>query len=40
MSKEWAIYSDYLPDGEPEEVQEEEPFHQLLGQVSRLTNDS
>ncbi|MCA1671794.1 MAG: helix-turn-helix domain-containing protein [Actinobacteria bacterium] len=32
-------YAGYLPDGEPEEVQAEEPFHQVLGQVSRLTND-
>ncbi|MFN2506598.1 MAG: helix-turn-helix domain-containing protein [Acidimicrobiales bacterium] len=32
-------YAGYLPDGEPEEVQAEEPIHQLLGVVSHLTND-
>ncbi len=32
-------YAGYLPSGESEEGQAEEPFHVLLGQVSRLTND-
>jgi transcriptional regulator with XRE-family HTH domain len=32
-------YAGYLTSGESEEAQAEEPFHVLLGQVSRLTND-
>ena len=32
-------YAGYLPDDELAEVQAEDPFHQLLEQVSRLTND-
>ena len=32
-------YAGYLPNGEPAEVQADGPFHQLLGQISQLTND-
>ena len=32
-------YAGYLPEGGTEEQQAEEPFHQLMGQVGRLTND-
>jgi len=32
-------YAGYLPSAQPTEAQAEEPFHVLLGQVSRLTND-
>ncbi len=31
-------YAGYLPDGEPDE-EAQEPLHQLLGQVGRLTNE-
>ncbi len=32
-------HAGYLPEGEPPDVQAEEPFHLLMGQVSGLTND-
>ena len=32
-------YAGYLPDGGAEDVQAEEPLHQVLSQVSHLTND-
>ena len=32
-------YAGYLPNGGAEDAQAEEPFHQFLSQVSRLTND-
>ncbi len=32
-------YAGYLADGDSEEAQAGEPFHLLLGQVGRLTND-
>lgn len=32
-------YAGYLPDDEPAEVQAQDPFHQLLEDVSRVTND-
>ena len=32
-------YAGYLADGDSEEAQAEEPFHLLLGQVGRLSND-
>ena len=32
-------YAGYLPDEEPAEVQAQDPLHQLLEQVSRLSND-
>jgi transcriptional regulator with XRE-family HTH domain len=32
-------YAGFLPDSDPVGVQAEEPFHQLLGHVARLTND-
>ncbi len=32
-------YAGYLPDDKRAEVEAEEPFHRLMGQVSGLTND-
>lgn len=32
-------YAGYLPDAEPVDVQAREPFHQLLADVERLTNE-
>jgi transcriptional regulator with XRE-family HTH domain len=32
-------YAGYLPDAETVDAQAKEPFHQLLAQVGRLTND-
>lgn len=32
-------YAGYLPDGKPAELEAEEPFHRLMGQVSGLSND-
>jgi hypothetical protein len=32
-------YARYLPDGEADEVRAEEPFHQLLGVVSRQASE-
>lgn len=32
-------YAGFLPDGEPPDVQAEDPFHRLLGEVGGLTND-
>lgn len=32
-------YAGYLPEGKPPDVQADEPFHRLLGQVSGLTSE-
>ena len=32
-------YAGYLPDAEPVDVQAREPFHQLLADIHRLTNE-
>lgn len=32
-------YAGFSPDGEPADVQAEEPFHRLMGELGGLTNE-